>query len=871
MYRFVFILQCVTIAVVFGECWVVFRNLKNRLHAYLFLSCIATLVNSTGYAFMLTAKTEDVYYQALMTSWLGRVWITFSLFFFIAELCRFRVSLPVRIVLSLINVSTLVVIFTTRLTGLFYRNISFSMQGDFPRFDYDNGPWHIFWAIPLTGYIIMALTILFRTLKKETNPIGKKRLHTMLLAMLTESIIVIVYMFELVPLAKIYDLTMIGFPIGAVLTFVAIFKYKLLDIETIARDYVVDELSAGVIAIDKDDNPVFYNKTAKNIFPGLESDIRAVMSKIKASIVNDSPLSIGGRLYSPQEKPVERDGFDEGSILVLVDSTSHYRHIKELEEQRKIANDANEAKSRFLASMSHEIRTPINSVLGMDEMILRESREEEIISYARDIQTSGRTLLSLINDILDLSKIEEGRMEILPTEYELASVINDMVNMIKGRAESKGLKFDVKVDEMVPDLLFGDEIRIKQIILNLLTNAVKYTHSGSVGFETGFRKISEDSIILEIRVTDTGIGMNSEDMEKLFAPYERIEEVRNRSIEGTGLGMSIVKNLLDLMGSSINVKSVYGEGSEFSFEIRQQVVNWEPLGDLAGRLESRQTEKSVYHELFHAPKAEILIVDDTPVNLSVMEKLLRKTQVRTDTALSGKQALRLMENKSYDVVFIDHMMPEMDGIETLHRMKEMGDDEKNGIYIILTANATSGAREMFLSEGFTDYLSKPIDSRLLEEMLKNYLPPSKVFDPDSEAEEEPVTIADRAAEDDNDEFERLYKVKGLDVKSGIEYLGSKEVFLSILYTYYQVAKDNADEIEKFFNDRDIKNYTIKVHALKSSSYIIGAKELSEHARELEAAGKAKDWDKIERETGRLLTKYRKLYQDLDELNLTDPD
>ncbi len=862
MYRFVFTLQCVTIAVVFAECWVVFRNLKNRLHSYLFLSCVATLVNSIGYAFMLVAKTEDVYYQALMTSWLGRVWITFSLFLFIVELCRFKVIMPVRILLGFINVCTLIAIYTTRTTGLFYRNISFSMKEDFPCFDYENGPWHIFWGLLLAGYIIVTMIILFRALKKEKSPVGKKRMQTVILAILSESVIVIIYMFELIPLAKVYDLTMIGFPIGAVLTFVAIFKYNLLDIEAIARDYVVDELSAGVIAVDSDEKPVFYNKTANKIFPGLTADPGAVINDIKRSMTEDQPLSIEGRLYSPETKPVMRDGYDEGSIYVLVDSTSHYRHIRELEEQKQIASDANEAKSRFLASMSHEIRTPINSVLGMDEMILRESSEKEILSYARDIQTSGRTLLSLINDILDFSKIEEGRMEILPVEYEPASVINDMVNMIKGRAEAKGLKFEVEVDEKVPDLLIGDEIWIKQIILNLLTNAVKYTHRGSVRFEVSYEKKSEDSIMLGVKISDTGIGMKSEDMEKLFAPYERIEEVRNRSVEGTGLGMSIVKNLLDMMGSSLQVKSVYGEGSEFFFEISQQVVSWEPLGNLAERLEKRLAESGEYHELFHAPDARILIVDDTPVNLTVMEKLLGKTRIGIDTAMSGRQAIRLMEDKSYDVVFIDHMMPEMDGIETLHRMKDMGDDQKKGIYIILTANAVSGAREMFLNEGFNDYLSKPIDSRLLEEMLKKYLPPSKVLDPKEDV------VENKAADEEKDDLAWLNDVEGLDVKSGIEYCESKDIFMAVLVAFYDSAKDNADEIERYYDNKDIKNYTVKLHALKSSAAVIGAKELSEHARELEIAGKEENLEKINRETGQLLKEYRKLYQDLALLDLT---
>ncbi len=411
--------------------------------------------------------------------------------------------------------------------------------------------------------------------------------------------------------------------------------------------------------------------------------------------------------------------------------------IEKLAYERNRANEANRTKSAFLANMSHEIRTPINAILGMDEMILRESSERETLSYASDIQAAGRTLLSIVNDILDFSKVEEGKMEILPTQYELRSVVNDLVNMVRDRADKKGLRLEVELDENTPQLLYGDAIRIRQCVLNMLTNAVKYTENGSVTLGVGYKKLSGKKILLRFRVADTGIGMKSEDMERLCSPFVRIEESRNRSIEGTGLGMSITQQLLDLMNSKLEVKSVYGEGSEFSFAIEQPVVKWEPVGPFTAHM--TEVRRRAYHELFRAPDAHILVIDDTPMNLTVIRGLLKKTQIEIDTAESGREALRMAAEQSYDVIFIDHMMPEMDGIQTLREMKKLP-LVKDAVFIALTANAVTGAREMYIEAGFTDYLSKPVDGARLENMLANYLPPEKLAAP---AETPPAGRDDR--------------------------------------------------------------------------------------------------------------------------------
>ena len=394
---------------------------------------------------------------------------------------------------------------------------------------------------------------------------------------------------------------------------------------------------------------------------------------------------------------------------------------------KKQAEAADRAKSYFLANMSHEIRTPINAILGMNEMILRDAQDDgsDIISYAKDIESAGHTLLALINEILDFSKIEEGKMEIAPTQYEAGSLINDLVNMVQGRAEKKGLEFITEIDENLPHLLFGDDIRIKQCTLNLLTNAIKYTEKGSVKFSMGFEKTGESQILLKICVEDTGIGMKKEDIDVLFSPFKRIEVQRNRAIEGTGLGMSITNQLLALMGCSLEVESTYGKGSAFSFAVRQSVVGWGPVGKVRGKFGADTGKKETYKELFHAPTAEVLIVDDITMNLNVIKRLLEKTLVQVDTADSGFEAINMAAKKKYDIIFIDHMMPKMDGIETLEKLKELP-GSTDTTYVALTANAISGAREAYMEAGFSDYLSKPVESKLLEKMLLGYLPDEKV-------------------------------------------------------------------------------------------------------------------------------------------------
>ncbi|MBR5337888.1 MAG: response regulator [Lachnospiraceae bacterium] len=872
------IIQYITIGALFIETLIVFFKWKNPIHSYLFLACVSSFISNLGYLYELKATTEEAFFTALKLSYVGRVWIVFALFLFSARMCRIKIPRGMVFSLVLVHVGIFISSLTMGMSNLVYTDYRFVPDPVMPQFIHSNGIVHDLFMALNAALVVVGMVWLVREHHREKNRISRQRLLMLIIAFGAQGISFVLHVTKLFTISHYYDLTMPGTLFGTVFLLIGIFRFDLLGTREIARDFVIDRISEGIIAVDNEGRIQYYNEPAARMYPefdiffstkkppvDLPGPIHTpydIIASISEAAKSGETLQIDDRIYTPEENDLLYLGESYGKLYALVDDTEHYHYREELQKQKDIADRANEAKSRFLANMSHEIRTPINAILGMDEMILRESGEAPIRGYASDIMSASRTLLSLINDILDLSKVEEGKMEIIPVQYDLSSLINDLVNMIRDRASQKGLKFNVRAAKEIPHLLRGDEIRIRQCVMNLLTNAVKYTEEGEVSLSVSFERGDKDHILLMFTVEDTGIGMKKEDLENIFSPYARFEEERNRTIEGTGLGMSITRQLLDLMGSELKVESEYGKGSGFSFAIDQEVVKWEELGDYSARFEDVGKTSYEYHELFHAPDARILVVDDTEMNLTVIQSLLKKTGIRIDTAPSGRNALALAEDNAYDAIFIDHMMPDMDGIETLKHIRETGLNREVPA-VALTANAISGAREMYLKAGFTDYLSKPVDGERLEKLLYGLLPGDKLMDPETGPEGAEAASAELPS--------WIRDISDIDVETGLANCGSEEGYISVLTVFHQTALPKADEIEEYYRKGDLENYTIKVHALKSSARIIGAKTLSDMAKDLEDAGKRKDTGFIADNTEKLLDSYRLLDEKLAGLDRKEKD
>lgn len=647
--------------------------------------------------------------------------------------------------------------------------------------------------------------------------------------------------------------------------------------------------------------------------------------------------------------------YDIANVLSEIAFTKYELYLKNLELEK-----ASHMKSDFLANMSHEIRTPMNAVIGMAEMALRENISPAAKNYISQIKSSGQALLTIINDILDFSKIESGKMDINETDYEPMSLINDVVNIIMTRIGNKKLELTLDVNPDLPHELYGDNIRVKQIIVNLANNAVKFTDSGNVHLKIDFEQVEEDRIILKVEVADTGNGIKKQDMAKLFHSFQQVDSKRNRNIEGTGLGLAICKQLLSLMDGEIQVSSVYGEGSTFSFSLPQKIVNKIPSIErrtekmaVAGlvdnkyiakemetdmlrfgvgyfRIESEE-ELSVVEErgarylfveqplftdtvysflenhkditgvvlinfratrsynlpnvrvikkplytlslasIFHgediytefsqmeaddfdftAPEAEILVVDDNAINLTVVEGLLAPLDMRIETALSGKEAVAKIMGKRYDIIFMDHMMPEMDGIETTRVVRRMLGENGQVPIIALTANAVDGSKDIFISEGMNDFVPKPIELRVIISKLKNWLPKEKIVKKTSDEKNRMHKSV---------ELKQQISIPGLDVPAAMRLLGGEKLFWSVLKEYYRVLERKHALIYKYEQEEQWKEYTIEVHTLKSSSRQIGAHELASIAEHMEAAGNAHDAALIHETTPEMLKKYME-YKDI---------
>ena len=545
-----------------------------------------------------------------------------------------------------------------------------------------------------------------------------------------------------------------------------------------------------------------------------------------------------------------------------------------VEQKAREAEAAAQAKEDFLANMSHEIRTPMNAIVGMVELALsNDNLPDQEREYLHNIRVAGEELISIIDNVLDVTKMHSGVLDITEEEYQMTSLVHDVVNTIQVLLGEKQVTLLVDVNPNIPSRLRGDDIRIKQVMMNLLSNAAKYTEKGTIHLEVDFTPVGDQNkeIELKVSVTDTGIGIAQDQLKDLFTKFKQADSSRNRAKGGSGLGLVISKRLVDMMRGSILAKSVLGKGSEFSFTVIQGVVDTRPCietdpqtilqpsftQDNRAAARMNQRNKESRYTTFTAPDARILLVDDNKVNLKVAEGLLRPYKMHIEMADSGRLAIEMIQDREYDLVFMDHMMPQMDGVETTTIIRGMGEDRFRTMPIIaLSANAVRGARELFLEAGMNDFVPKPIEMRVMDRALRKWLPDDKVV---SNRNVEDETYKEEVVSGST-ENSPTWKMEGIDVAVGMKYSGDDEnLYREVLSDYMDTIEEKADIIEKAVEEGDLETYTIEVHSLKSISKSIGALELSELAKDLEANGKNSEWGPIIARTPALINMYRNLY------------
>ena len=628
------------------------------------------------------------------------------------------------------------------------------------------------------------------------------------------------------------------------------------------RDTLIESLPDAVIILDHDFMIVDMNRTTPKLFSEIGGRLGSSLPDQYAFLLDDYDEVIGftheGRHFERRFVPILREGQIFGYGLVITDVSPAHKLMVEMRELKRSADIANEAKSSFLANMSHEIRTPMNAIVGYVELLSREHLSKEGRMYADEIRSSSNSLLHIINDILDFSKIEQGKLEIMEEEYEPEALFAEVGNITRMQAEKKGLKFVSSIAPDIPSVLYGDKVRIKQVLLNITGNAVKFTDIGTVKLAAEWHKMPDGRAEVSITVTDTGIGIATENMNRLFNEFEQVDIRSTMTKPGTGLGLVISKSLLEMMGGNIDITSEYGVGTSVTIIIRQKIIRSEPV---AKRAEKAERESHISSKTFAAPDAKILVVDDNKVNLELMNNYLKQYRIIPDTADGGAKAVSMAAKKQYDIIFMDQMMPEMDGVEAMKRIRALGSSYVEKMPIIaLTANAIAGTRNQLISEGFTDYASKPMPIKVLENLLTKYLPKGTYTINAEEHGTGDVSDMKGVLKNDRAVLELPdYVDQSIGLTNAGEDIAQYREVIGIVYKY---AHEKLDTIKELFKNEDYERYTIEVHALKSNAATVGAMALADRAKALEDAGKTGDIETIRRDTEQFLADYAVFADDL---------
>ena len=771
---------------------------------------------------------------------------------FISYYCNMRISRRANMIFSAYTVFMVVFLTSNRHHHMVYSLVAVGQDFWVP---YLIIKPHVLYYVLIYGTALLATFCNFIIFKHIKGSRGTERRRLCYLFLAGMAPIIGLVIGKILSYEKV-DLVNIGFAFSAVILLILISRYGLLDTVRLAQETIIDNTKEGLIVVDTNYNILYTNPIVAEKYPDIckrftEKDKQRFreMFKQQESVYEADGIYCEIRVSKLYEGKALR-----GYMAWIFDMEFINRYTKEILVLKDEAEKANRAKTSFLANMSHEIRTPMNAILGFAELLMNEKDLSHVKEYAFDIKRSAQSLLHIINAVLDISKIESGKTEMVDEVYYTQSLLEDVSLLIDGLAESKGLKFETKIDETIPYQMKGAVAQIREILTNVLNNAVKYTKEGTVTLEVICESRTEDRVKLVLVVRDTGIGMKKEDLEKLYEKFTQFDSKANRNVEGTGLGMFIVKGLVDQMGGEIEVESEYGEGTQISVRLEQQIVNAQPIGEV--KLNLLEEEDDVQQGF--VVSAKILVVDDNEINLKVSTGFLEKYGINADCASSGAEALQMVAKYEYDLIFMDHMMPEMDGVEAMHRIKELEGGKYSEIPIVaLTANAISGVRQQMMAEGFADYLSKPIEVEALEKVLLGILPEGMIryIEPGEEAKE---------AGEGKEKLQQI--LKNLDVEAGIRNCGGTEQdYLQVLEVVAKHGDKRIEKLEDMIRHEDYENYTIDVHALKSTAANIGAMGLSKIAYDQEMAGKAKQYDVVRKNSRSLLYTYVSVLAEIDQL------
>ena len=710
-------------------CIVMLLIQKNtNIAKYMLITCICSFVQNAGYLLELTSHNIYEAMMAIRFEYIGGAFLTSCVTIFVFKYCKKDLNKFIKIFLLGFGTIVLASVWLYEINPLYYTSVDWVETGVIHHVLLGKGPLYILNSVLTFAQIVLciAYTIVIAVQMRDSKMKARYRF-----LMFSCTIPLIFYVIGMSGITQGYDPIPLGGAIG-VLSFVLVIAFRnAFNLVEMAHETVLANLNEAVVILDYTNGFQEANSMAYELFPELRKSIRG--KGVKSDVLNDIieekggvNIPIRGKYYDATFSEVVSNKMLIGYAIVFTDITEEKTQRDTVQKLRNAAEVANQAKSSFLASVSHEIRTPINVIVGMSDVITRDSTDSRMKGYAANIQEAANSLLDLINDILDFSKIESGKTALVCGDYETKRFFYDVINTYHNMGNEKGLRFETDIKSNIPATLYGDEARIRQIIINLLSNAFKYTYEGYVQFRADFEWTGSLTGNLILSVSDSGIGINKEDVDKMFVVFAQLEETINRAIEGAGLGLNITKQLVNLMNGSITVDSEHGKGSTFTVTIPQEIHGdiKEQMGNLSEYKPQKRERKAVGYT---APEAKILIIDDTKTNLIVAKALLRDTKVQITTGISGYECIEKVKNEHYDVIFLDHRMPEMNGIETLHNMENIDHKCINSPVIMLTANASNDARDYYIGEGFTDFISKPISEESITKMLRQYLPKDKII------------------------------------------------------------------------------------------------------------------------------------------------